>query len=192
MDILVLIGQMKLYLLDVIAKRKEWVAIMKQLKRWFAFGAIFVLIAGTLSHFLYGWTGKNFFVGLFSPVSESVWEHMKLLFFPMLLVSFALAQRWKGEFPCIAPALCFGILAGTFFIPAFFYGYTAVLGKDIFFLDIVCFFLSAAVAVFTAYRLALSCRLQKYARPLCWAVWALFLCFLVFTYHPPEFALFRA
>ena len=106
---------------------------MKQLKLWFALGAIFVSITGTLSHFLYSWTGENFFVGLFSPVSESVWEHMKLLFFPMLLSSAALRQKWNGEFPCIASALCFGILAGTFFIPAFFYGYTAILGKDIFF-----------------------------------------------------------
>ncbi len=164
---------------------------MKQLKLWFALGAIFVSITGTLSHFLYSWTGENFFVGLFSPVSESVWEHMKLLFFPMLLSSAALRQKWNSEFPCIASALCFGILAGTFFIPAFFYGYTAILGKDIFFLDLVCFFLSVAVAFLAAYRLTLSCRLQGHTLPLCVAVGTLSLCFLVFTYHPPAFAVFQ-
>lgn len=164
---------------------------MKRLKLWFAFGAIFVLITGTLSHFLYGWTGKNFFAGLFTPVSESVWEHMKLLFFPMLLFSLVMGRNWKERFPCITSALCFGLLAGTAFIPAFFYGYTAILGKDILFLDLACFFLSVAVAFWAAYRLTLSCRLQGHTLPLCVAVGILFLCFLVFTYHPPEFAIFH-
>ena len=165
---------------------------MKQLKLWFAIGAFFVLITGTLSHFLYGWTGKNAFIGFFTPVNESVWEHMKLLFFPMLLFALAMGWKWKGEFPCIASALSFGILAGTVFIPAFFYGYTAILGKDIFFSALAGFFLSIAVAFWAAYRLTLSCRLQKHTLLLCGAVGVLFLCFLVFTYHPPEFAIFRA
>ena len=48
-------------------------------------GTIFVSAAGTLLHFVYGWTGNHFIVGLFAPVNESTWEHMKLLYFPMLL-----------------------------------------------------------------------------------------------------------
>jgi Family of unknown function (DUF6512) len=40
-----------------------------------------IVIAGTLQHFVYGWSGQNALVGLVSPVNESVWEHTKLLVF---------------------------------------------------------------------------------------------------------------
>ena len=46
-----------------------------------AAGIIFTLATGTLLHFTYEWSGENPFVALYSPVSESVWEHLKLLFF---------------------------------------------------------------------------------------------------------------
>lgn len=57
----------------------------KCLKTYTIIGVFFVLAAGSLAHFLYDWTGSNAIAGLFVPVNESVWEHMKLLFFPMLL-----------------------------------------------------------------------------------------------------------
>ena len=45
----------------------------------------FVLVAaflGTLNHFLYFLSGQSPIVALFCPVNESVWEHLKLLYFP--------------------------------------------------------------------------------------------------------------
>ena len=41
---------------------------MKHLKRYTIIGIIFVLITGTLAHFLYDWTGNNDIVGLFTPI----------------------------------------------------------------------------------------------------------------------------
>ena len=41
---------------------------------------------GTLMHYVYEWSGKNLFVGLFAPVNESVWEHLKLLVIPLLFL----------------------------------------------------------------------------------------------------------
>lgn len=55
---------------------------MKKLKCCTIIGIIFVLVLGTIFHFLYEWTENNFVVGLFAPINESVWEHMKLVFFP--------------------------------------------------------------------------------------------------------------
>ena len=46
---------------------------------------IFVCITGTLLHFTYEFFNENIFVAVFSAVNESVWEHLKLLFFPMLV-----------------------------------------------------------------------------------------------------------
>lgn len=46
----------------------------------------FIIIgtAGTLWHFVYEWSGENPIIGAIAPVNESVWEHLKLLFFPSL------------------------------------------------------------------------------------------------------------
>ena len=49
---------------------------MKLLKRYTMIGIVFVLITGSLAHFVYDWSGKNHIVGLFTPINESVWEHM--------------------------------------------------------------------------------------------------------------------
>ena len=47
---------------------------------------IFIMIVGTLLHFTFGWSNNNPLVGTFSAVNESTWEHLKLLFFPMLII----------------------------------------------------------------------------------------------------------
>ena len=74
---------------------------MRLLKRYTMIGILFVLVAGTLAHFLYDWTGRNPVAGLFAPVSESIWEHMKLVFFPSVLYSLCLYLcAWQG-FLCL-------------------------------------------------------------------------------------------
>ena len=57
---------------------------MNSLKSNMILGTVFVLITGTISHFIYDWSGQNYILGLIFPTNESTWEHMKLVFFPML------------------------------------------------------------------------------------------------------------
>ena len=57
---------------------------------------------GVLFHFMYEWTGENAIAGLFFPINESTWEHMKLVFFPMLVYGIFMKQRLQQEYPCIA------------------------------------------------------------------------------------------
>ena len=130
---------------------------MKQEKTFTIAGILFVLISGTLLHFVYGWTNHNVIAGFFAPVNESVWEHMKLLFFPMLLYSTGMAILLKERRPCIVSALCSGLLAGTFCIPLFYYAYTSITGDSILPVDIALFALSTLIAFFIAFQLAQSC-----------------------------------
>lgn len=164
---------------------------MKNLKCYMITGIVFVLIIGTLSHFLYDWSGKNYFIGLFTPVNESVWEHMKLLFFPMLLYAVFLILKLKKNYPDITSSLCFGILTGTLLIPILYYIYTAVAGRDFFIIDIAIFILSVIAAFTLSYRLTETCRLKPYTVLLCFSVSVLFICFMVFTYNPPEMKIFK-
>ena len=44
-----------------------------RLKKSEIFGAIFVMVFGTLMHFFYDWSGKNPIVALFAPYNESTY-----------------------------------------------------------------------------------------------------------------------
>ena len=163
---------------------------MKSLKQYTVIGIIFVLLTGTLAHFVYDWSGNHAVIGLFTPVNESVWEHMKLLFFPMLLYAFFAARRLKKDHPCVVSSLCLGILMGTLLIPVLFYTYTGILGRDYFILDIVTFIVSVLCAFGLSCRLALSCKAKPYTVILCTLTCIFFICFLWFSYHPPALGIF--
>ena len=51
--------------------------------RWI-FVFVFTVVLGSAMHFLYDWVPIPL-VGLFAPINESVWEHLKLLFWPFLI-----------------------------------------------------------------------------------------------------------
>ena len=164
---------------------------MKSIKAYSIFGILFVILTGTLSHFVYEWSGNNFILGFLFPVNESVWEHMKLIFFPMLLYSFYMNQKLKDENPCVSSALLSGILIGTFRIPVIYYTYSGVLGSNNTVLDIATFLVSVLLAFYSVYRLSLSCSSQLCSSCLVICVWTVAICFLLFTYLPPDLGLFE-
>lgn len=129
---------------------------MKALKRDICIGIVCSVIAGTVSHFVYEWSGKNPIAAIFFPVDESVWEHVKLLFFPTLFYCLFLIKKWKQIYPCIISSVPIGIVIGSLFIPAFFYFYTAILGTHLLTLDILIFIISVFLTFFMIYKLTLS------------------------------------
>lgn len=163
---------------------------MKELKKFTVIGIIFVIAAGCVSHFVYGWSGNSRVLGLFCPVSESIWEHMKLLFFPMLVYGIFMNRKCKAAYPCITPALLCSILAGTALIPVLFYTYSGVLGTNYPVLDVSTLFVSTALAFALAYRLTLSCRLKSQEFLLKILVVFTAVCFAVFSYYPPAMGIF--
>ncbi len=162
-----------------------------QLKHVISVGILFTSILGTLAHFVYGWTGENVLTGLFAPVSESTWEHMKLLFFPMLLYGFLSKKYLKHESPCYCYAYLTGLLAGTFAIPVLFYTYSGILGKNYMVIDILIFYLSVILAFFVVYRTASQCKQEK--SPFLPGIFVILLaaCFIVFTFFPPQLGIFQ-
>lgn len=163
---------------------------MKDLKRITLTGILFVIILGSLWHFVYQWTGNNPVIGLFFPVNESTWEHMKLCFFPMLFYSFYMNRKIRHDYPCISSALLSGILLSTFLVPVIFYTYSGILGHNVLILDIATFIASVLSAFAAVYKFSLSCRLVPYRRILQLSVFTLAVCFFLFTYYPPDIGIF--
>ncbi len=110
---------------------------------WQVAGFLFTSILGTFLHFLFDLSGQSAITAIFSAVNESIWEHMKLIYYPMLL--FALIEyRFEGKehksFWCIKLV---GILLGLTLIPVLYYTYTGIFGVSVDWLNITIFFLSA-------------------------------------------------
>ena len=163
---------------------------MDRTKLYFIGGILFTAILGTLSHFFYDWTGQGALIGLVCPVNESTWEHMKLVFFPMLLWTLLVSPRLSGEYPAISGALLLGNVLGTLSVPVFFYTYTGILGKDVFFLDIAVFLAAVLTAFLFAWKKKDSRRTLHY-QALIWFLTGIFVVlFFVFTFYPPKIGLF--
>ena len=157
---------------------------------WQLFGFAVTSLLGTVLHFLYEWLGKARWVAPFSGVNESTWEHMKLLFWPMLL--FAAIQsfffRDRTDFWCVKLR---GVLFGLALIPVLFYTYNGVIGKSPDFINITIFFVSAAAAYLYEARLFRK-ECTRYCLPkVAIAVLALVaLCFVLFTFKAPRIGIF--
>jgi len=154
------------------------------------FSTIFVLILGVLLHFAYEWSGNNTFVGLFSAVNESTWEHLKLIFFPMLITLIVGYFIFKNEFPNYICAKTTGIIAAMLFTIIFFYTYIGIIGTNYDFLNIATFFIAVISGEYITYKLTLnnfSCNRYLYAIILILLTFA----FLIFTFNPPKIDLFK-
>ena len=154
-------------------------------------GWILTSFLGTALHFLYGWSGEAVWAAPLSGVNESVWEHMKLLFWPMFIYSIVQSFFFKDrkDFWCIKLR---GILLGLILIPIIFYTYNGVIGRSPDWINIAIFFISAAIAYIYETRLFngenVSCVSTGFAFS---ALFVLALLFVVFTFKTPEIGIFR-
>lgn len=108
---------------------------------------IIVCALGVLSHFLYNWSGQNKFVGIFTSMNESTWEHLKLIFFPILFVTIFDLVVFRKKAKALLPARVMGILSGMIFIIVTFYTFWGISGRIIDFINISIY----VFGVFTAF-----------------------------------------
>ena len=158
---------------------------------WQLMGFAVTSLSGTLLHFLYEWLGDAVWIAPISGVNESTWEHMKLLFWPMFFYAILQSRAWRNraDFWCIKLR---GVLLGLALIPILFYTYNGVIGKSPDWINIVIFFVSAAVSYLYETRLFNSeivrCRTKKLAIVILCAVALLF---VLFTFVTPRIGIFR-
>ncbi len=125
----------------------------KKLFKYELIGFIFVNILGTLDHFVYNWTGNNIIAALFCPVNESVWEHLKLLYFPFIIYTiFELAKMIdKDKINSFLFGKILGIEIGMFSTLAIHYVYMGAIGKESLAVDIISFIIGILIAYFISY-----------------------------------------
>lgn len=162
------------------------------IKKWQVWGFIFTVVAGTLLHFTYEWSGYNPLVGLFSAVNESTWEHLKLLITPMLVFGVLEYSAYGKDLANFIPVRCLSILLGMTVIVVSFYTYVGIIGHNYLPADIGVFVLGAACAYRYSARLLGTSRFTSPAAVrLGWIGLAMLVAaMIVFTLHPPKLGLF--
>lgn len=166
------------------------ISLKKQIFRNLIYGIITVSILGTLGHFLYEWTGENKIAGLFIAVNESTWEHMKLLFFPMLLYTLFMMLKFRKNAPVVLPAMLISAIIGTLLIPVLFYTYTGILGFMINTVNIAIFYVCVIISFTAAHLIIKKCKLEE-INIILYFIITLFICmFFLFTYDPPGLGIF--
>jgi len=165
----------------------------RQLFRWQTALFLFLTAGGFLLHAAYGWSGHSALAAAVSAVNESTWEHMKLLFFPLLFFSPVQLCAMGKNYPNFPAAQAVSAVAGLVLIPVLFYTYTGVLGRDLHWADVAIFLIAALVTALLQGRLlwtgSLSAPWQQAAGVL--ILWGLAVAFLYCTFHPPALPLFR-
>ena len=164
----------------------------KTIPYWQMVGFVFTAVVGTLLHFLFDWTGGSVAAALFSAVNESIWEHLKLLFYPM--VAFALMESffWGKDIASFWYVKLIGILIGLVLIPVVYYTYTGILGVKADWFNITIFFLTAGIVYWVETKLfqnGFACPLGSK-----WAVALICLIAIVFTiltFVPPRIPFFQ-
>ena len=155
-------------------------------------GFLFTSAAGTLLHFLFDFTGQSLPAALISAVNESIWEHMKLLFYPMVLFAWLecrSAGKQETGFWCRKLK---SILLGLTLIPVVYYTYTGILGVSADWFNIAIFFLAAGAAYRWEALLARkgsSCRISD--RRALTVLAAIGLLFTLVTFFPPKIPFFQ-
>jgi hypothetical protein len=156
------------------------------------FGMLLISLLGGLLHFTFELSGYQPIVGAFSAVNESVWEHLKLGFWPALLYAIIEYRQIKKETNNFFLAKAVAPYAITAIIPLIFYSYTSITGESIFLIDILSFFVAVVIAQFLSYKLLTHKQLPDKLEKL--ALIALLLlgaAFIIFTFYPPHLQIFQ-
>lgn len=165
----------------------------KKILKFQIFSVIFTWILGTILHFLYEWSGDNKIIASFSAVNESTWEHLKLVFFPMLIttiIGFLVIGKDNKKFWC---AKTIGIILAMSFIIVFFYTYTGIIGTNFAILDIGSFFVAVILGEYAAYKIMTNeeYKLKCNKKIAVIGLICILLCFIIFTYLPLHIGLFK-
>ena len=158
---------------------------------WELFGFAVTSLGGTLLHFLYEWSGESVLAAPFSGVNESTWEHMKLLFWPMLIFAVVESFFFKEHegFWCIKAR---GIILGLSLIPILFYTYNGVIGESPDWVNILIFFVSAAATYIYEVRMLYRGIPTFLAPRLSVAILTLIaILFVIFTFSTPHLGIFK-
>jgi hypothetical protein len=163
---------------------------------WEMWGILFIVLLGSLLHFTFEFSGGWRPLSVISAVNESVWEHLKLAFWPAVfwgIIEFFFVRRpVRDTRSGFLLAKAIGAYVMPVVIVAVFYSYTAFTGDSILAVDLSSFVIAVVIGQIVSYKLWGWFKSSALLNPLGLAMLIIgILLFAVFTFYPPRVGIFR-
>jgi len=160
------------------------------IRKWELIGIAVIASLGSVMHFAFEWSGELQAVGAFAAVNESVFEHLKLTYWPALFYA-AIEYRPLKQ---VANNFIIGKTVGLYVMPAtiigLFYLYTAFTHHNLA-ADIGIFIGAVALGQLVSYRILTRGRFSaKIHRAAVGGLISLGAIYAVFTFYPLYLSLF--
>lgn len=165
---------------------------LSNLAIWEIYGIPILFLSGVIFHFIYKWSNKAHVVASIGAVNESMWEHMKIAFWPMFLWSVLALGIWGFDREIIYFSRGAGIILTQMSIPLLVKLYTHFSKRNILFVDITLFLICIAFGqLLSHYLLNFNILIQAFTPLVIVIVVLLALAFILFSHSPPRLNLFR-
>lgn len=153
-------------------------------------GSIFIFLLGSLFHFTYELLGNNFLVSIFSATNESVFEHTKLVLYPIIIwyLIFYFKNKIKVNKNGLFSSMIINLIFSILIIPLLFYFYTGAFGIESLLVDLIIFYISSLGGLLVA---------KKFYQKKKILPWQLFLIIIIllygiWTFYPLNLPIFMA
>jgi len=155
-------------------------------------GTLFIVFLGSAFHFTYELSGKLAIVGAFSAVNESVWEHLKLAFWPSLiwlLIEYLPLKKLTNNF---FMSKTLGTYLMVVLTPIVFYSYTSITGGSIFAIDITTFIVAVVAGQVISSNLFKKNQFSRMADTFALVMLVVLgIAFVIFTFYPLHLHIFQ-
>jgi hypothetical protein len=160
--------------------------------KWELIGIAVISVLGSALHFAFELSGEWPPMGVIAAVNESVFEHLKLTFWPTVLYAAVTYRLLRDS----ARNFIIGKTAAVYVMPVtiivLFYAYTTLTGTDNVLIDIAIFILAVALGQLVSYRILIKAQLPQWLK---WFSLAFLIILAViyglFTYFPPHVSFFQ-
>ena len=163
----------------------------KSVLKWELIGIAIISVLGSFFHFLFDLSGQWPPIGVIAAVNESVFEHLKLTYWPTLIYAAIIYGILRNSSNNFIIAKTASVYVMPISILVLFYAYTTITGLESFIIDILIFIVAVALGQFTSYMIL---KMKRLANSLQWFA-LVFLTILgimygVFTFYPPQLPVF--
>lgn len=164
----------------------------KQVVIWEIVGIVVVFLLGFLWHFLYPLFEEHPLVGLFAPVNESSWEHIKIFFYPWWI--FALFEHYFIKFKVtnFIFSKMFGLIIFQLFTLSTIALVDNITGQHSLMWTMILYFIGISIGTYVSYYLMTNLTENKTLD----TIGLIFLCIqlfvmFLFTVNPPRLDYFK-
>lgn len=164
----------------------------------FIISCIGTILLGIFAHFAYNISTNSFLIGLFFPVNESIWEHLKLVLVPFTIFGITysfILKNIKSTLNNFWYYIATAIIISMLIIPISHYTYKIIFKTVPDFVNIIIYIVSMIISFYYLYRkLSMehtSPNLKSKNPTGILIITILYLLFIIFTIYPPKLELFK-